>query len=173
MGFDIGMMSMEGDHARKLLLQEKYIEIQPKISPDGRWIAYTSDASGWSEVYVRSFPDVDRGKWQVSTSGGNSPLWAPNGQELLFLSNENSVMAVAVETGPKFSHGTPKSLFRSSNVLVSLTSGTPWDISPDGRRFLMLKPVASTGAAPAAIGPRQINIVLNWFEELRQKVPAK
>jgi Tol biopolymer transport system component len=73
-GFDIGMLSMEGDHAWKTLLQESYSENQPKVSPDGRWIAYTSDESRRNEIYVRSFPDVNKGRWQVSTNGGDSPL---------------------------------------------------------------------------------------------------
>jgi serine/threonine protein kinase len=171
-GFDIGIMSMEGDHARKTLLQhEKFVQVQPKISPDGRWMAYTSTESGSEEVYVRPFPEVDKGRWQVSTSGGSSPLWSPNGRELFYLGNENSVMTTAVETAPTFSLGTPKILFRHTNVGPSTTSGTPWDISPDGKRFLMMKaPGSSASAAP---GPRRINIVLNWFEELKQRVPVK
>jgi serine/threonine protein kinase len=173
-GFDIGMMSMEGDHARKPLLQENYVEVQPKISPDGRWIAYVSEGSGQSEVYVRSFPDVDKGKWQVSTNGGHSPLWSPDGCELFYLSLENSAMAVAVETKPTFSHGTPKSLFRSIYAGVSAASGTPWDIHPNGKKFLMIKSAAPTGATPTAASPQpKINIVVNWFEELKQRVPLK
>jgi len=172
-GFDIGMMSMEGNHARKPLLQGKYVEVQPKISPDGRWIAYVSGESGQTGVYVRSFPDVNKGKWQVSESGGHSPLWSPDGRELFYLSLENSAMAVAVETKPTFSYGTPKSLFRSIYAGVSSSSGTPWDIHPDGKRFLMIKPLASTGAAPTGEGPPKINIVINWFEELKQRVPVK
>jgi eukaryotic-like serine/threonine-protein kinase len=172
---DIGMMSMEGDHARKPLLQEKHAEVQPKISPDGRWMAYASTESDQNtEVYVRPFPDVDRGIWQVSTGGGSSPLWSPDGRELFYLSNDNSVMAGAVETKPTFSYGTPKSLFRSIYAGVSVSSGTPWDIAPDGKRFLMLKPPAPTDKASTAGVPRpKINIVLNWIEELKQRVPIK
>jgi serine/threonine-protein kinase len=169
--YDIGMLSMEGDHARKPLLQhEKYSELLPQISPDGRWLAYVSDESGQAEVYVRPFPEVNKGRWQISTSGGNSPLWSPNGRELFYLSSD-SVMAVSVETGPTFSLGTPKTLFRSTYVSSSPSSGPPWDISPDGKRFLMMKEVVST-AKPAAEAPLKINIVLNWFEELKQRVPV-
>ena len=74
---------MEGDHERKPLLQQRYLELQPKISPDGRWIAYASNESGRHEIYVRSFPDVNKGRWQVSTSGGDSPLWSPDGREIV------------------------------------------------------------------------------------------
>jgi eukaryotic-like serine/threonine-protein kinase len=168
--WDIGMLSMEGDHARKSLLYEKSIEIQPKISPDGRWMAYTSDESGRNEVYVRPFPDVDKGKWQASTSGGAAPLWSPDGREFFYLSEENTVMAIAVETKPTFSLGTPKTLFRSMNIGSTPGEGTPWDIGPDGKRFLMMKEPQATPSA--GTGPRKINIVVNWFEELKQRVPV-
>jgi serine/threonine-protein kinase len=164
---------MEGDHACKLLLKESYSENQPKISPDGRWIAYTSDESRKNEIYVRSFPDVNKGRWQVSTNGGDSPLWAPDGRELLYR-NGDAVMAVSVKTEPSFNIvATPQILFRGTYVQQSSIEGTPWDISPDGKRFLMMKPPAPTGGAPAAEGPRKINIVVNWFEELKQRVPIK
>ena len=75
LAMDVGMLSMEGDHARKPLLQGKYDELSPRISPDGRWMAYTSDESGQAQIYVRPFPEVDSGgRWQVSTNGGNSPF---------------------------------------------------------------------------------------------------
>jgi eukaryotic-like serine/threonine-protein kinase len=173
--FDISMISMESDdHARKPLLQEKYNEHFPQISPDGRWMAYMSNESGKDEVYVRSFPDVNKGgRWQVSPNGGNSPLWSPNGRELFYLSEDNFAMAVSVETKPTISFGTPKIIFKNTNQRV--TGGGPsWDIHPDGKRFLMIKPPASTGAAPAAATPQpKINIVVNWFEELKQRAPVK
>jgi Tol biopolymer transport system component len=175
---DISILSMEGDRTRKLLLQTEYVEGQPKVSPDGRWMAYSSNETTGvalkGEVYVRPFPEVNKGKWQVSTGGGNSVLWSPDGRELFYLSEDNSVMAVAVETKPTLSFGTPKMLFRSTNLGVTIGSGTPWDIHPDGKRFLMMKPPAPTVAAPAAAAPRpKINIVVNWFEELKQRVPVK
>jgi Tol biopolymer transport system component len=171
--WDIGTLSMDGNRARKPLLSEKATEMQAKISPDGRWMAYTSNESSRGEVYVRPFPEVDTGKWQVSTSGGSSPLWSPDGRELFYLTDDNSVMAVSVETNPTLSFGTPKTLFRSACVGATVGGGTPWDIHPDGKRFLMMKEPVSTGAAPAAAGPRKINLVLNWTEELKQRVPVK
>jgi serine/threonine-protein kinase len=170
---DIGILSMEGEHARKPLLQEKYSEIEPLISPDGRWMAYASDESGKPEVYVRPFPDVNQGKCLVSTSAGNSPLWSPDGRELFYHSGD-AAMAVRVETDPTFKPGKPTVLFRGTHSKSTLSDDfTYWDISPDGKRFLMMKEAASTGVAPTAAGPRRINIVLNWFEELKQKVPGK
>jgi serine/threonine-protein kinase len=166
--FDIGMLSMEGDRTWKPLLQhEKYTEIWPQISPDGRWMAYASNESGHYEVYVRPFPEVNKGRWPVSTSGGNYPLWSPNGRELFYLSSD-SVMAVAVRTEPTVRLGTSKALFR---LTYFNSSGTPWDISPDGKRFLMMKEAGTNTAARQE--PQRINIVLNWFEELKRQVPMK
>ena len=113
LGFDIGMLSMEGKREIKELLQEKYMEAEPQISPDGRYVAYQSDESGKGEIYVRSFPDVNKGKWQVSSSGGNSPLWSPDGRELFYRSGD-ATMAVEVETEPTFKRGNPKILFRGT-----------------------------------------------------------
>jgi serine/threonine-protein kinase len=126
-----------------------------------------------TEVYVRPFPEVNKGKWQISTGGGNSPLWSPDGRELFYLS-EGSAMAVAVETGPTFSLGAPKTLFHGTYVRPGLGEGTPWDISPDGKRFLIIRPAESATGASAAATPAKINIVLNWFDELKARAkPGK
>jgi Tol biopolymer transport system component len=174
MSTDIGMMSIEGDHARKSLLQGKYEELFPRISPDGRWIAYSSKESGKHEVYVRPFPDVESGgRWQISTDGGDSPLWSPDGYELFYRKGD-SFMAVGVETAPTFKPGNPKLLFKGTYLSTDIPKEwMMWDIHPDGKRFLMIKSPASTGASPTAALPRKINIVLNWFEELKQRVPVK
>jgi eukaryotic-like serine/threonine-protein kinase len=171
--WDIGILSMEGDHPRRELLHgEKYDVKEPRISPNGRWISYASNESGKYEVYVCPFPDVKNGKWQVSTSGGNHPLWSPDGREL-FYNNGNATMAVPVETDPQFRlNGSPTVLFRGTAgkyigpASFNMTDFTCWDISHDGKRFLMMKddPTAA---------PRKINLVLDWFEELKQRVPVK
>ena len=169
-GSDIGMVSMEGNHTRKPLLQEKYNETHPLVSPDGKWMAYASDESGKNEVYVCTFPDVNKGKWQISTNGGDSPLWSPDGRELFYHASD-ATMAVRVETEPDFKPGKPTVLFRRT-YYGSLANMAVWDISPDGKRFLMMKEDASTGK-PVAEGPRKINIVVNWTEELKQRAPMK
>jgi serine/threonine protein kinase/Tol biopolymer transport system component len=160
---DIGSLSMEGDHKSRPLLQQKYNEIQPQISPDGRWMAHASDESGKMEIYVRPFPEVDKGRWQISTSGGLYPLWSPGGREL-FYRNGDSVMAVAVETEPSFKPGKAEVLFQGKY-------DSEWDISPGGKSFLMLKQAAQTVKPAESL--RKINIALNWFEELKQRVPSK
>jgi serine/threonine-protein kinase len=167
---DISILSMEDDGERKLLLQTEFIESQPKISPDNQYIAYVCDESGQKEIYVSPFPDVKKGKWQISQGGGTGPLWSPDGKELFYLGLDNSVMAVDVETEPIFDYGAPKILFQSQYVGFAYSEGTPWDIHPDGKRFLMMK---TTAAADAAVGRQtKINIVLNWFEELKERVPV-
>jgi serine/threonine protein kinase/Tol biopolymer transport system component len=169
----IGMLSMEGDHAQKTLLQQASVERSPKISPNDRWMAYTSNESGREEIYVRPFPEVDKGRWQISTAGGGGPLWSPDGRELFYL-NGDAVMSISVKTEPSFDIiGTPQVLFLGTFVGPYLGEGTPWDISPDGKRFLMIKPPALAGAATTAAATRpKINIVVNWLEELKQRVPV-
>jgi serine/threonine-protein kinase len=178
LNFDIGMLSIEGARERAPLLQEKHHEVAPQVSPDGRWMAYQSNESGREEIYVRPFPNVNKGRWQVSTNGGNSPLWSPDGQELYYR-NGDATLAVAVETEPTFNPGNPEVLFRGtyrSPSTLQITF-TPWDISPDGKRFLIIKEPGTTGGdstaeESAAAGPRKIIIVTNWVEELKQRVPV-
>jgi len=174
---DIGTLSMEGDHKHRVLLKEKYSHLQPQVSHNGRWIAYTSDESGQTQIYVRPFPEVDTGHWQVSTNGGDSPLWSHDDREL-FYHNGDAIMAVPVKTETTFSLETPKLLFRGTYVFPNLSAIAqsinllyPWDISHDGKRFLMIKPPGASTSAEG--GPRKINIVLNWFEDLKQRVPVK
>ena len=169
--FGIGALAMEGNRKYRPLLKEKYHEFQPQISPNGRWMAYVSNESGQAQIYVRPFPEVDSGRWQVSTGGGNSPLWSRDGQELFYL-NGSAVMAVAVKTESSFSFETPKILFRGmylsqpGRLVNASLQNYLWDVSPDGKRFLMMK---ESGTAAST----RINIVLNWFEELKQRVPKK
>jgi dipeptidyl aminopeptidase/acylaminoacyl peptidase len=170
---DISAISMGGDHAKEQLLHDKHMEVDPRISPDGRWMAYSCDESGRYEVYVRPFPDVDGGKSQVSTDGGVWPLWSPGGREL-FYRNENKYMEVPVKTEPTFSFETPKVLFQGTYAIKpSLSMVSNWDINPDGKRFLMIKPPTVTGTGSTSVDPRKINIVLNWTEELKKLAPVK
>jgi serine/threonine protein kinase len=176
--FDIWMLSMDGDRVRKPLLHEDYLETQPCLSPNGQWLAYTSSESSRNEVYVNSFPDVRKGRWQISTAGGDTPLWSPDGLELFYLSGD-AVMVVSVTTEPTFNTvGTPKVLFRGEYACpaVDIADSIAWDISPDGTRFLMIKLPTVTDEESLEEStveiPRKIIIVTNWFEELKQRVPV-
>jgi eukaryotic-like serine/threonine-protein kinase len=130
----------------------------PQFSPDGRWMAYVSNESGRNEIYVQPYPGPG-GKWQISTDGGNEPVWNRNGRE--------KMMAVGITTAPSFSAGNPKPLFEGQHVSSTTVPLPEYDVSPDGQRFLMLKPVTPEQAAPT-----QINVVLNWPEELKRLVPT-
>ena len=128
-------------------------------------MAYLSDESGRQESYVRPYPGPGR-KWQISTDGGTEPVWNPNGREL-FYRNGNKVMAVDIATEPVFAAGKPRLLFTGDYMRTS--RGIPnYDVSRDGRRFLMVQPSAQENATPT-----QIIVVLNWFEELKRLVPTK
>ncbi len=177
---DIGIMSMEGDRDMRVLLKEDFNEVEPRISPDGRYMAYQSDETGTTNIYVRPFPDINETKWQVSSNGGNSPLWSPDGHEL-FYHNGDATLAVEVETWPSFKHGNPRFLFRGAYLTLNFlkVTATRWDIHHDGKRFLMIKPPAATVSesttteqAAAARQPKII-VVTNWFEELKELVPVE
>jgi hypothetical protein len=116
---------------------------------------------------VRPFPDVDGGRTQVSKNGGNSPLWSPDGKEL-FYRNENEVISASVETTPTFKIVNSKVLFKDSYFYRPSVVGSLWDISPDGNRFIMLKIDMAQSQVPT-----QFNVVLNWFEELKEKAPVQ
>ena len=161
--WDIWLLHMEGERRARPFLQTEVDEYHPMISPDGRWLAYTSTETGRLEVYVQPFPDGGR-KWLISTEGGDEPLWAPSGREL-FYRNGDKMMSVAVATEPLFDAERPRLLFETP-TLVGEGFGSPnYDITPDGQRFLMIKPEPQRP-------PTQILVVLNWFEELKRLVPT-
>jgi len=133
----------------------------PQLSPDGRFIAYLSDESGRSEVYVRPFPDGGS-RWQASTDGGTQPLWNPDGTEIFYV-RDNALMAVPVTLEPSFALGEPQLLFESPDLIYQFRS-VNYGVSPDGRRFLTVAAVEDEDA-PA----RSIHVVENWLEEFRDR----
>jgi len=160
-GFDLWVLRL-GDRNAQPLLRTQFNESAPRFSPDGHWLAYVSDESGRQEIYVLSYPSL-RGKWQISTEGGREPVWNHNGRELFYRSGDK-MMAVDIATQSDFAAGKPRVLFEGQYEPTVFTAPN-YDVSPDGQRFLMLKPNEETA-------PTQINVVLNWFEELKQKVPT-
>jgi serine/threonine-protein kinase len=162
-GYDIWVLRIS-DRKPQPFLRTPFNESVPQFSPDGRWLAYISDESGRFEVYVQPYPGPG-GKWQISTGGGTEPVWNPNGRELFYRSGAK-MMAVDIATQPGFSAGKPRVLFEGQYQPTPATFPN-YDVSPDGQRFLMLKASESAETAPT-----QINVVLNWFEELKRRVPT-
>ena len=160
-GYDVWILSLS-DHKAQPFLQTQFNEGAPEFSPDGRWLAYVSDESGRYEIYVQPFPGPG-GKWQISTDGGTEPRWAGNGE--LFYRSGDKMMGVETTLKPSFSAGKPKVIFEGQYVPTVATKAS-YDVTPDGQRFLMVKESKQESAAT------QINVVLNWFEELKQKVPS-
>jgi len=170
-GYDIWVLRMS-DRKAQPFLRTSFTKGAPRFSPDGRWLAYVSNESGRYEIYAQPYPGPG-GKWQISTDGGTEPVWNRNGREL-FYRNGDKMMAVDIATQPGFAAGKPRMLFEGPYLprtnLPTLATMPNYDVSPDGQRFLMLKPVEQAQLELHA--PPQINVVLNWFEELKQKVPA-
>jgi serine/threonine-protein kinase len=163
-GYDIWVLQLS-DRKAQPFLRTPFNESVPRFSPDGRWLAYVSNESGRWEVYVLAYPGPG-GKWQISTEGGTEPVWNSNGRELFYRSGDK-MMAVDIATQPSFTAGKPRVLFEGRYNPAPGTTPN-YDVSPDGQRFLMVKPSKASEAA----APTQINVVLNWFEELKRRVPA-
>jgi serine/threonine-protein kinase len=162
---DIWMLPLEDEQEPWPFLNTEFDETGAMFSPDGHWLAYMSNETGRDEVYVQAFSVTDLGGTkQISIGGGTEPVWAPDGREL-FYRNGDRMMAVAIETEPELSVGTPRLLFEGRFL-----PGPPWsrrnyDISPDGQRFLMIK-------RKQDLVPTEIIVILNWFEELKRLVPT-
>ena len=161
---DIWLLPFDGDRKPSPFFRTPFNERAAQFSPDGRWIAYMSDESGRFEVYVQPYPGPG-GKWQVSTDGGEEPVWGRSGRELFYRNGER-MMAVDIATQPTFSAGSPKVLFEGQYARNAYFIAN-YDVAPDGERFLMLKAVEQQEEALS-----QFNVVLNWFEELKQRVPT-
>ncbi len=162
---DIMLKSFEDDSAPAALLDSRFNETGAAFSPDGRWLAYVSDETGRGEVYVRTFPG--RGtRVQLSTNGGDEPVWAKSGQEVFYRS-ESGMMAVTIEAtdgGDELRIGESRLLFDDRFEMSSISGLANYDVSSDGR-FLMVEPEENEG-------PAQLYVVLNWFEELKRRVPT-
>ena len=159
-GFDLAVLPTSGDGVSELLLQTEFFEWYSEVSPDGRWIAYASNESGRNQIYVRPFPNVDEGKWQISRESGNFPVWSPDGRELFYRRlSDGAMMVVQIETDSTFSHGNPELLFDAAGFLPA-GGARAFDIAPDGR-FLMIR--LQTGGA-------SLVAVENWLDELTERL---
>ena len=157
------------------LLAGPSAEYGPEISPDGKWLAYHSDESGEFQVYVRPFPNVESGRVQVSTAGGSRAAWSRTGSELFYLDQDGLLTAVTVQTtGGIFSAGVPATVLNTRYHGGATLGGfdlRAFDVSPDGQRFLMIKEVASLKPTDESL-PSMV-LVMNWFEELKARLPGR
>ena len=168
-GRNLHVRSMDADGTSVPLLVTEFNEWNAEISPDGHWLAYQSDASGQDEIYVRPFPNTDDGRWQISRGGGTKPLWGPDGRELFYLSLGGQLTAVPTETDGSFTFGNPEVVFEETYYFRGGSFlGRTYDISPDGKRFLMIKERGPGDETE----PTQVILVLNWFDELKRLVPT-
>lgn len=158
-GTDIWIMPREGNPMR--LLDSSSNAGAARFSPKGGWLAYVSDETGQEEVYVRRYAGSDRGK-QVSRGGGREPVWSAGGQELFYRSG-NRMMAVEITTEPDFRSEAPIELWERPYFSQEIMAWN-YDVAADGR-FLMLGLAEESDTAPT-----QVNVVLNWFEELQERV---
>jgi serine/threonine-protein kinase len=150
-----------GDTTLVPLANSAATEGDAAVSPDGRWLAYTSDESGTFEIYVRPFPDAGSARWQVSAAGGTDPVWSHSGRELFYLSGQNEMTSVSVSPGPSFAISPPKTLF-SAAPYTPIPPVPAFDLSPDDKQFLMLRETTPTER-------NELIVVQNWSEEMKKR----
>jgi serine/threonine-protein kinase len=170
---DVMTLSMEGDEKSGWkpgdpapFVNSGFYEGEPAFSPDGRWLAHPSNESGRFEVYVRPFPGPGS-KWQISTGGGVNPEWSPNGKELFYKTVDGKIMVVTYRVSGDSFHAEAPQLW-SSGQLTSIRDSHNFTLHPDGKRFAVLTAL-DTEKTPEA---NKINIVLNWLEDLKRRVPT-
>jgi serine/threonine-protein kinase len=146
------------DSVPRPLIRTEYDNFAAAVSPNGKWIAYTSNESKDNEVYVRPFPSIDSARWTVSVNGGSEARWAHNGREIFYRTSTGDMMAVPIAAGETFQAGTPVKLFSGSHLLSDTYHAT-WDVSPDDKRFLMVR--------NAQINAQLLGVVINWSAELK------
>ena len=156
--FNSGVLPLTSDRKPQLYQQVSFTQTLRDVSADGRWVVYQSNESGRFEVFVQTFP-TPGGKWQVSNSGGIHPRWRDDGKEIFYYAADGQLMAVPIGAGDKaLQIGAPAPLFKARMLLGPITAvgfNQQYDVTQDGRRFLLNVPVEDTPVSP-------ITIVLNW-----------
>jgi Tol biopolymer transport system component len=159
---DLWVLPLQGDRKPIPFLRTKFNEGSGQFSPDGRWIAYTSDESGSDEIYAREFSSGSAqgswdagGKWLISKGGGTDPRWRGDGKELFYVASDGKLMAVDISATPIFRAGAPRPLFQLPPGFIG------GDVTADGRRFLIGVPMAQSASVP-------FTVVLNWQTILKK-----
>ena len=158
---DIWLLPVKGDRKPRLLVKTRFYEWGPRFSPDGRWLAYTSNESGRSEVYLQELPGPG-GRRLVSADGGSAPAWARSGRELFFRNGKR--MMVAAFDSATGTSGQARLLFEDPALTDDLGFTPRYDVAADGQSFVVVNDIKRPLLA-------EIKVVLNWFPELKRRVP--
>jgi len=150
-------------------LESQSRKYQAQLSPDGRWLAYTTDESGNAQIVVQSFPDPKKAKVVVTPNGGTEPRWRRDGRELFYIGLDGRLMAVPVKSGDTFERGTETALFQTPLATGVVQGSFRYDVNADGKRFLMISRNAAAGASQASVGDSTLTAVVNWTAALRKK----
>jgi Tol biopolymer transport system component len=164
---DIWVSSLDGDREPRPIRQNRFHERNAVFSPDGQWIAFTSDRSRTDEIYVQPYSSeggIERIE-QISNNGGQQPMWSDDGKELFYRSGDK-MMVVPIQREPTFKAGVPKLLFEGAYSDAYYGSTSNYDVADDGQRFLMVQSNALRGTGDT------LHVVLNWFEELKRLAPT-
>ena len=158
-GTDLWVLPLFGDRKPMPFLRTEFNESESHFSPDGRWMAYVSDESGRREIYIQAFPPSNA-KWQISTDGGSFPKWRGDGKELFYLSPDQKLMSVEIQSDSTLHAGKPRILFEARFFNIPIT---PYTVSADGQRFLIVTPTEEeSNTAP-------LTLILNWTAELKKR----
>ncbi len=166
---DIVLARRGGATTTPLMADRTFGEINPSLSPDGRWLAYASNETGRFEVYVRPFPDVNSRRVQVSQAGGTEPRWAHSGRELFFRNGAHALVSAAVVPAATFTLGPQTVLFDGSQYYIDIgRNARSYDVAPGDQRFVFMRRPLPTGTGVAA--PDKLVEVTNWATEVRAKL---
>ncbi len=163
--WNLAVLTLSDEPTSEYLLQTEFNELDGQVSPDGLWLAYTSDRSGQPEIYLRPYPDINSAVWQISSRGGRNPVWAKTGKEIFYL-GPTDMMVVAIENQPEFVPGLPEALFdyQDKYTIIRIRN---FDVDPAGGRFIMVKKSSDESTLTD-----RIIVVQNWLDEVTQKVGA-
>jgi len=169
----IWRLDLTGERTATAVIDDPFMHTSAQLSPDGRWLAYTTNESGSSQIVVQSFPDLSRDKRQVSTSGGYEPRWRADGRELFYLAPDGTLMSVEVPKGEAFEPGTPTALFATGIEVASALSGRRPDFyyapAANGERFMLNRLVAEDRRAGKSDGPAPVvHVIVNWSSGLAE-----
>jgi hypothetical protein len=166
---NIWYMTLPGDGKPVPYLESQSQKGQAQLSPDGRWLAYASNESGNAQIVVQSFPDPKKAKVVVTRNGGTEPRWRRDGRELFYIAPDGKLMVMPVKGGDTFEAGAETLLFQTPLSAGLITGLFRYDVTADGKRFLIIAPNTAAGASPGAVDSTPITAVVNWTAALRKK----